>query len=138
MDNVFAETEQVVFHPGMWYRELIFLTILSYKEDCFHTQIPSLFVLAVRIFTNFQSTVQYARFITTNETVTDVKRLTKDLSAITETLFAANTPAPVPESEGGYAHYQEKVEGRKVRSRSESFKDHFSQATLFWNSIERP
>ncbi|MFP3514000.1 catalase-related domain-containing protein, partial [Peribacillus sp. SIMBA_075] len=30
---------------------------------------------------------------------------------------------------------QEKVEGRKVRKRSDSFKDHFSQATMFWNSM---
>jgi len=46
-----------------------------------------------------------------------------------------NAPTPVSEAEGGYAHYQEKVEGKKVRARSESFKDHFSQATIFWNSM---
>ena len=44
-------------------------------------------------------------------------------------------PKPTPESEGGYVHYQEKVEGRKVRGRSDSFKDHYSQAILFWNSM---
>jgi catalase len=32
-------------------------------------------------------------------------------------------------------HYQERVEGHKIRKRSESFADHFSQATLFWNSM---
>src|SRR5690606_27546221 len=36
---------------------------------------------------------------------------------------------------GGYVHYAERVEGHKVRERSESFKDHFSQATMFWHSI---
>ena len=30
------------------------------------------------------------------------------------------------------------MEGRKIRARSESFKDHFSQATLFWNSMSPP
>ena len=30
------------------------------------------------------------------------------------------------------------MEGRKVRARSESFKDHFSQATMFWNSMTAP
>lgn len=49
--------------------------------------------------------------------------------------LANNTPAPATEAEGGYVHYQEKVEGRKVRSRSKSFEDHFSQAKLFWNSM---
>lgn len=52
--------------------------------------------------------------------------------------LAQNTPRPVPEAEGGYVHYQEKVEGRKVRSRSKSFEDHFSQAKLFWNSMSPP
>jgi catalase len=42
------------------------------------------------------------------------------------------------EKEGGYVHYQEKVEGRVTRARSESFNDHYSQATLFWNSMSEP
>ncbi len=36
---------------------------------------------------------------------------------------------------GGYAHYTEKVDGHTIRARSASFTDHFSQATLFWNSM---
>ncbi len=35
-------------------------------------------------------------------------------------------------------HHMEKVEGHKVRERSPSFKDHFSQATMFWHSITEP
>jgi catalase len=35
---------------------------------------------------------------------------------------------------GGFVSYAEKLDGHKVRARSESFFDHFSQATLFWNS----
>ena len=49
--------------------------------------------------------------------------------------LAGNTPTPASEEEGGYVSYQEKVEGRKIRARSKSFTDHFSQATLFWNSM---
>ncbi|CAN5116134.1 hypothetical protein BH23BAC1_BH23BAC1_14110 [soil metagenome] len=41
------------------------------------------------------------------------------------------------EEEGGFVHYQERVDGRKVRERSESFKDFFSQATMFWNSMSK-
>ncbi len=40
-----------------------------------------------------------------------------------------------PDNLGADTHYAEKVEGRKIRKRSESFKDHYSQATLFWNSM---
>jgi catalase len=42
---------------------------------------------------------------------------------------------PAPSETEGYVHYPERVEGHKVRERSPSFSDHFSQATLFWNSL---
>ncbi|GAC1402263.1 MAG: catalase [Ktedonobacteraceae bacterium] len=44
-------------------------------------------------------------------------------------------PMTAPESAGGYVSYPEKVEGHKIRGRSDSFKDYFSQATLFWKSL---
>jgi catalase len=44
-------------------------------------------------------------------------------------------PMPAPASEGGYVHYTQRVEGQVIRERSPSFSDHFSQATLFWNSL---
>src|SRR5690606_38404933 len=50
--------------------------------------------------------------------------------------LANNTPRTATAAEGGYTHYQEKVDGKKIRARSDSFSDHFSQATLFWNSME--
>jgi catalase len=34
-----------------------------------------------------------------------------------------------------FSSYAEKMNGAKVRQRSPSFADHFSQATLFWNSM---
>jgi catalase len=49
--------------------------------------------------------------------------------------LSGGCPMLAPESAHGYVHYQEKVEGHKVRARSESFRDYFSQATLFWNSL---
>lgn len=49
-----------------------------------------------------------------------------------------NLPRPASAEEGGYVHYMEKVEGRKIRARSEKFKDFFSQAKLFWNSMSEP
>jgi catalase len=40
--------------------------------------------------------------------------------------------------DGAYVHHMERVEGHKIRERSESFKDHFSQATLFFRSLSKP
>nr|WP_230985158.1 catalase [Microbispora oryzae] len=36
---------------------------------------------------------------------------------------------------GVFQHYQERVDGQVIRRRSPSFQDHYSQATLFWNSM---
>jgi catalase len=37
-------------------------------------------------------------------------------------------------SEGGFASFTERIDAKKIRGRSASFFDHFSQATLFFNS----
>jgi catalase len=49
--------------------------------------------------------------------------------------LGGNLPAPAPEAEGGFVPVPERVQGHNVRARSQSFGDHFSQATLFWNSL---
>jgi catalase len=38
----------------------------------------------------------------------------------------------------GFASYAERIDARKIRERSPSFMDHFSQATLFFNSQSQP
>ena len=42
---------------------------------------------------------------------------------------------PAGPTDGGFESYYERVDANKVRERSESFGDHFSQATLFYNSM---
>ncbi|KAL2158843.1 hypothetical protein VTH06DRAFT_4035 [Thermothelomyces fergusii] len=42
---------------------------------------------------------------------------------------------PASKEEGAYVEYAERVAGIKARMRSDKFKDHFSQAQLFWNSM---
>ncbi|WP_353886462.1 catalase-related domain-containing protein [uncultured Chryseobacterium sp.] len=41
-------------------------------------------------------------------------------------------------ADGGFASQQERVSGEKVRERSKSFVDHYSQAKLFYNSQSTP
>ncbi|CAN8097643.1 unnamed protein product [Discula destructiva] len=47
--------------------------------------------------------------------------------------FGVNPPST--KEEGGFVEYQQKVEGIKVRAKSEKFKEHFKQAQLFYNSM---
>lgn len=47
-----------------------------------------------------------------------------------------NTPHPVPAHKGGYVHQPAPVPGGvKERVRGPKFAEHYSQATLFWNSM---
>ena len=46
-----------------------------------------------------------------------------------------NNPHTTPKEQGGFEHYHEKVEGYKVRQRSDSFKDYYTQAKLYKNSL---
>ncbi len=42
------------------------------------------------------------------------------------------------DAKAGFTHRQERVEGHKIRERSESFNDHFSQAAMFYKSLTKP
>ena len=50
----------------------------------------------------------------------------------------AESPKEASAEKGGYVHYPSRVEGTKVRERSASFGDHYSQASLFYNSLTLP
>ncbi|MFJ7639709.1 catalase [Peribacillus sp. NPDC097225] len=134
-DNFFAETEQIAFHPGH------VVPGIDFSND------P---LLQGRLFS--YTDTQLSRLggpnfheIPINRSVAPVNNNQRDgmhRMAINQGQvsyhkngLANNSPEPASEAEGGYAHYQEKVDGRKVRQRSESFKDHYSQAKLFWNSM---
>ena len=45
-----------------------------------------------------------------------------------------NTPSQTATKDGGFSSYQEKIDGHKIRTRSDSFRDHFTQAAMFFNS----
>lgn len=48
-----------------------------------------------------------------------------------------NWPREVPNDPSAFKSYPEKVEGSKLRIRPESFADHFSQATMHFNSLKK-
>lgn len=56
-----------------------------------------------------------------------------------ETAYEPNTvsngcPFQAKLKDGGFTSYEERIDAKKIRGRSESFFDHFSQAALFYNS----
>ena len=61
--------------------------------------------------------------------------INKGKTAYTPNSLNGGYPKPGLNPEEGYVHYPEKVAGQKIRVRSETFQEHFSQAILFWNSM---
>lgn len=134
VDNVFAETEQVALHPGNIVRGIDFTNdpllqgrLFSYTD----TQI-------YRVGTNFQQ-------LPINRPVCPFHNNQRDGNAryiidqgkvaYHNNSLANNTPYTVPGTKGGFVTYPSLVDGYKVRATAPSFKDHFSQAKLFWNSM---
>ena len=138
VDNVFAETEQVAFHPGHVVPGIDFSNDPLLQGRLFSYTDTQLIRLGGPNFHELPINRPVCPFHNNQRDGYGRQTINKGPVSYHRNSLAANTPAPVPEAEGGYAHYQEKVEGRKVRSRSESFKDHFSQAKLFWNSMSDP
>lgn len=134
-DNFFAETEQVAFHPG------------NLVPGIDVTNDP---LLQARLFSYLDT--QLNRFNSTNFSEIPINRpvcpvhnfqqdgfmrqtINKGKVNYWPNSLASGCPMMAPENMGGYVHYAEKVDGHKIRARSKSFDDHYSQSTLFWNSL---
>jgi catalase len=132
-DNFFAETEQVAFHPGHVVPGIDFSNdpllqgrLFSYLD----TQL-------IRIGPNFAELPINRPLAPVHNNQRDGhmrQAINKGVTSYEPNSLRDNDPQPSSAEEGGYVSYAEKIDARKVRGRSEKFNDHFSQATLFWNS----
>jgi catalase len=137
-DNFFAETEQVAFHPGHLVPGIDFTNdpllqgrLFSYTD----TQLSRLGS------PNFHE-------IPINRSVNTVHNNQRDghmrqqinagKSSYHPNSIGGGCPFQAKIAEGGFASYEERIDARKVRARSKSFMDFFSQATLFFNSQSEP
>jgi catalase len=132
-DNFFAETEQVAFHLGNVVPGIDFSNDPLLQARLFSYLDTQLIRLGGPNFTQ----------LPVNRPIADVRNHQRDgyhqsavhtsRAAYHPNSLSGGCPAVVPD--GAFTHYQERVDGRKIRKRSPSFADHYSQATLFWNSM---
>ncbi|MCM3176975.1 catalase [Cytobacillus horneckiae] len=134
-DNAFAESEQVAFHPGHVVPGIDFSNDPLLQGRLFSYTDTQLIRLGGPNFHEIPINRPVCPFH--NHQNDGYHRMTINTGQVSyhKNSLQNNDPRPASEEEGGYVHYQEKIEGRKVRARSESFEDHFSQAKLFWNSM---
>lgn len=133
-DNFFAETEQVAFHPGH------VVPGIDFSND------P---LLQGRLFSYLDT--QLSRLgspnfheIPINRPIAPVHNNQRD-GHMRQTInsgqasYNPNTtgngdPIQAKAEEGGFVSYNERIDAKKIRARSKSFFDHFSQPKLFFNS----
>ncbi|PBB06160.1 catalase [Salimicrobium humidisoli] len=135
VDNVFAENEQVAFHPGHVVPGIDFSNDPLLQGRLFSYTDTQLLRLGGPNFHEIPINQPVCPFHNNQRDGMHRMTINRGQSSYHNNSVADNHPRTVPPEEGGFEHYQEKVEGEKVRARSESFKDHFSQAIMFWNSM---
>ncbi len=137
-DNFFAETEQVAFHPGHLVPGIDFSNdpllqgrLFSYTD----TQLSRLGS------PNFHE-------IPINRSVNEVhnnqrdghmrQQIVKGKVSYEPNSIGGGCPFQAMMKDGGFTSHQERVSGTKIRERSKSFVDHYSQAKMFYNSQSNP
>ncbi len=133
-DDFFAETEQVAYHtanvvPGIDFTDDPLLAVRNFSY--LDTQ---LLRLGGPNFTEIPINRPLAQVNNNNQDGFMQQRIKVGRVNYTPNSLGGGCPALASMQQGAYVHHPEAVSGRKVRERSESFKDHYSQATLFWNS----
>lgn len=134
-ENFFAETEQVAFLPGNIVPGVDFTNDPLLQGRLFSYRDTQLSRLGSH---NFHQ-------LPINRPVTDVHNNQRDGHMQMEipkgqTAYFPNTlgggcPFLSKVADGGFESYQERIDAKKIRTRSESFSDHFSQPALFYRSL---
>ncbi|PIC79658.1 catalase HPII [Sporosarcina sp. P18a] len=138
VDNVFAEMEQVAFHPGNVVPGIDFSNDPLLQGRLFSYTDTQLIRLGGPNFHELPINRPVCPFHNNQRDGYGRQTINVGQTHYHKNSLSNNKPDTTPGEDGGYVHYQEKVEGRKVQARSDSFKDHFSQARLFWNSMSDP
>jgi len=137
-DNFFAETEQVAFHVGHIVPGIDFTNDPLLQGRLFSYLDTQLIRLGGP---NFHE-------IPINRPIVPIHNNQRD-GYMRQTINSGKTahspngmsngcPFQAGIMQGGFTSYPEKIEARKIRERSQSFFDHFSQAKLFFNSQSEP
>ena len=138
VDNVFAEMEQVAFHPGSVVPGIDFSNDPLLQGRLFSYTDTQLIRLGGPNFHELPINRPVCPFHNNQRDGYGRQTINVGQTNYHKNSLSDNKPDTTPEKDGGYVHYYEKVDGHKIQARSDSFKDHFSQARLFWNSMSDP
>lgn len=139
-DNFFAETEQVAFHSGHIVPGIDFSNDPLLQGRLFSYTDTQLLRLGGPNFNELPINRPVCPFHNNQRDAPHRQTINKGQASYEPNSIDAGWPkeTPAAPSGGGFESYPEAISATKIRKRSESFSDHFSQATLFWNSMSAP
>jgi catalase len=137
-DNFFAETEQVAFHTANVVPGIDFTNDPLLQARNFSYLDTQLLRLGGPNFAHIPVNRPVAPVHNNQRDGFQQHQIHQGRTSYFKNSLGGGCPAIAGEFPEVFSHYQEKVEGVKIRRRSESFKDFYSQATLFWNSMSGP
>lgn len=137
-DNFFAETEQVAFHPGHVVSGIDFTNDPLLQGRLFSYTDTQLIRLGGPNFHEIPINRPIAPVHNNQRDGYMRQTINPGKSAYHPNTTGGGHPMQAKAEEGGFVSYNERIDAKKVRARSKSFFDHFSQATLFFNSQSKP
>jgi catalase len=133
-DNFFAETEQVAFHPGHLVPGIDFSNDPLLQGRLFSYTDTQLSRLGSPNFHEIPINRPVAPVHNNQRDGRMRQEINQAKTSYEPNRISSGCPFQARAAEGGFTSYEERIDARKIRERSDSFMDHFSQATLFFNS----
>jgi len=137
-DNFFAETEQVAFHPGHVVPGIDFTDDPLLQGRLFSYTDTQLLRLGGPNFHEIPINRPVAEIHNNQRDGLMRQTINRGRVAYHPNTLGGGCPMQAGRAAAGFVTYPEAISGQKVRERGEKFFDHFSQATLFWNSQSDP
>ncbi len=133
-DNFFAETEQIAFHPGHIVPGIDFTNDPLLQGRLFSYTDTQLSRLGGPNF--HEIPINRSLAPVHNNQRDGLMRQEVNIGRVSyhPNSLGGGCPYQAMVSQGGFQSHNERIDAHKVRARSESFDDHFSQARLFFNS----
>ena len=135
VDNYFAETEQVAFNPGNIVPGIDFTNDPLLQGRLFSYTDTQLLRLGGPNFAQIPINRPISEVHNNQRDGWHQHMINKGPVAYHKSSIDDQSPYYESVEDGGFEHYQEKIDGKVIKNRDDSFRDHFSQATAFYKSL---
>jgi len=137
-DNFFTETEQAAFHVGHVVPGIDFTNDPLLQGRLFSYTDTQLIRLGGPNFHEIPINRPVAPIHNNQRDGFMRQTINKGKSSYNPNTTGGGCPFQAKAMEGGFSSFTERIDAKKIRERSQSFLDHFSQARLFFNSQSEP